>query len=194
VRVKLLDETDYRWEGWLDFTDNALDQGSGTIRLRAVLLNPRAFLRPGLIGHARLEGQQAYVALLVPDTAIVTDGSRKVAYVVGANNRVQAKPVALGPLSGDLRVIRAGVSASDRVIVNGVQRARPGMPVTVRQVRIRPSAPQPQAPPVMAAPASVATPVPHAASTARLSRPPASNRRPKGSAAAPRSDRSMHGR
>jgi RND family efflux transporter MFP subunit len=192
VRVRLLDEADYRWEGWLDFTDNALNPGSGTIRLRAVLLNPRSFLRPGLIGHARLEGSRAYVALLVPDKAIVTDGSRRVVYVVGANNRVQSKPVALGPLSGDLRVIRSGVSASDRVVVNGVQRARPGLAVAPRQVRIAPSAPQPQAPPAMRAPASVATPVPYATSSAGPSRPAASKRQMQGSAAS--SDSSVRGR
>jgi RND family efflux transporter MFP subunit len=171
VRIRLLDETDYRWRGTLDFTDNALDDRSGTIRLRAVVPNERAFVRPGMLGHARVEGSAPYLALLIPDSAIVTDGPRKLVYVVGADNQVRGKGVALGPLAGALRVIRSGLSANDRVVVNGLLRARPGTRVTPRATTISPSAASREATPEAArsAPASAATPL-AAAPPARASK------------------------
>ncbi|MEH6665795.1 MAG: efflux RND transporter periplasmic adaptor subunit, partial [Brevundimonas sp.] len=88
VRIRLQDEGEYRWSGALDFTDNAIDPASGTIRLRAVVNNADGFLTPGMFGHARVAGSEAYQALLVPETAIVTDGPRRLVYVVGADGVV----------------------------------------------------------------------------------------------------------
>lgn len=159
IRIRLQDETDYRWTGTLDFTDNAIDPASGTIRLRAVVANANGFLRPGMFGHAQLAGGGAYQALLVPDSAIVTDAARKVVFVVAADGTVQAKPVQLGPLSGGLRVIRAGLAPDDRVIIGGLQRAQPGQKVTAQPGRItRETAEAAAAPTTLAPPASTATP------------------------------------
>jgi RND family efflux transporter MFP subunit len=93
VKIRLLDETGYRWTATLDFTDNAIDARSGTIRLRAVAANGRGFLRPGMLGHCRIESSGPYAALLVPDAAIVTDGDRRLVYVVAASDEVEAKAV-----------------------------------------------------------------------------------------------------
>lgn len=158
VRIRLQDESDYRWAGRLDFTDNAVDPGSGTVRLRAVVANDGGFLRPGMFGHARLAGGGAYRAMLVPDAAIVTDGPRRLVYTVAANGTVAPKPVVLGPLSGSLRVIRSGLVPTDRVVVNGVQRAMPGQRVQPRLVQIaQSSTPPPSEPVTTAPPAATAT-------------------------------------
>ncbi|HTU09617.1 MAG TPA: efflux RND transporter periplasmic adaptor subunit [Allosphingosinicella sp.] len=159
VRIRLQDEGDYRHAGTLDFVDNAINPGAGTIRARAVVPNPDGFLRPGMFGHLRLSATRPYRALLVPDTAIVTDGARRVVYVVDAQGKVGTRPVEPGPLLGGLRVIRSGLRPNDRVIIDGIQRAQPGQPVTANAGRIQPPAatePARQAPP--AVPSSVATP------------------------------------
>lgn len=132
IEIRLQDEPDYRWKGHMEFVDNALDTGSGTIRGRAVVDNPDNFLAPGMFGHMRLLGSGAYMALLIPDQAVVTDQTRQVVYVVGPDGAVSEKPVELGPLSGGLRVIKAGVAVGDRVIIDGMQRARPGLKVNPR--------------------------------------------------------------
>ena len=141
VEIRLQDEPTYRWKGRMDFVDNALDTGSGTIRGRAVVDNPGYFLTPGMFGHMRLQGSGAYLALLIPDQAIVTDQTRQVVYVVGAGGKVSERDVTPGPLTGGLRVIRHGIGPNDVIIIDGVQRARVGKTVTPHQGHIAPVAP-----------------------------------------------------
>jgi RND family efflux transporter MFP subunit len=151
VQVRLQDETDYRWRGRLDFTDNGLDTRSGTIRLRAVLQNGRQFLTPGMFGNLRLSSGGTTAALLVPDSAVQTDQARKVVTVVGRDGSLAPRAVVVGPLIGGLRVIRSGLDPRDRVVIGGVQLAMPGMKVQVRPGAIKaqaPSAGPPQATPV----------------------------------------------
>ena len=85
---------------------------------------------PGQFGRVRLIGSAPYEALLLPDTAIATDQSRKIVFVVKDDNTVEAKPVTLGPLDEGLRVVRTGLNADDKVIVEGLQRARVGAKVS----------------------------------------------------------------
>lgn len=159
VQVRLQDEADYRWNGAIDFSDNALNDSTGAIRMRATVANPDGFLKPGMFGRARVEGSGAYEALLIPDGAVVADGARKVAYVVTKDGTVQPKPLQLGPVSGGLRVVRSGLRPDDRVIVNGVQRARPGEKVQARNVAItRPAKAAPPTVTTSAPPAASATP------------------------------------
>ena len=157
IRIRLQDETSYDRTGTLDFTDNAIDASSGTIRLRAVVQNADGFLKPGMFGHAQLAGSGGYAAMLVPDAAIVTDGPRKVVYVVGKDGAVAAKPVQLGPIANGLRVVRTGLTPDDRVIINGLQRARPGQKVTAQNGTIKAEETQTQAPVTTAPVASTAT-------------------------------------
>ena len=133
VEIRLQDETEYRWPGRVDFLDNALDRGSGTIRLRAVVANPDGFISPGMFGQLRLYALKPFDALLVPDQAIVTDQTRQVVYVVDAEGVVGQKVVSPGRLLGGLRVITEGLTPQDRVIISGVQRARPGRRVTAKE-------------------------------------------------------------
>jgi hypothetical protein len=113
-----------------------------------------------MFGHMRLSASQPYMALLVPDTAIVTDAARRVVYAVGREGTVIARPVELGPLVGNLRVIRTGLAANERVIIDGVQRARPGQKVVPKPGRIAASqGPEPVARAAPSTPSSIATPV-----------------------------------
>jgi RND family efflux transporter MFP subunit len=133
VEIRLQDETAYRWKGRVDFVDNALDRGSGTIALRAVVDNPQGFISPGMFGQLRLYATAPFDALLVPDQSVVTDQLRQVVYVVDAENVVGQKVVRPGRLVDGLRVILDGLDARDRIIISGVQRARPGIRVTVKE-------------------------------------------------------------
>jgi len=136
VEIRLQDETAYRWKGRIDFLDNTLDRSSGTIRGRATVPNPDGFLTPGMFGQMRLFAARSVDALLVPDEAIVTDQTRQVVYVVDASSKVAQKVVTPGRLIDGLRVIRAGLTPADRIIISGVQRARPGRQVTVTEGKV----------------------------------------------------------
>jgi len=129
VQVTLVGETKPSRDGKMDFVDNRLDVSTGTLRGRAVIPNPDYSILPGQFGRVRLIGSSPYEALLVPDTAIATDQSRKIVFVVKDDDTVEAKPVILGPLDEGLRVIREGLKPEDRVIVDGLQRARVGAKV-----------------------------------------------------------------
>jgi RND family efflux transporter MFP subunit len=136
VEIKLQDENAYRWHGLVDFSDNAINNGSGAVRMRALVKNQDGFLKPGMFGHARVEGSAEYEALMIPETAVVSQGANKVAYVVGANGTVDVKPLETGPIVDGLRVVRAGLSETDKVIVNGIQRAMPGAAVEAKVTTI----------------------------------------------------------
>lgn len=159
IRIRLQDETSYDRVGTLDFTDNAIDTASGTIRLRAVVPNADGFLKPGMFGQAQLAGGASYQALLVPDSAIATDAARRVVMVVNADGSTAARAVQTGPLVDGLRVVRSGLKPTDRVIISGGQRIQmPGMKVQPKNGTIAPVAPKAgDAPVTQAAPASSAS-------------------------------------
>lgn len=160
VRVKLSDEAEFSRSGTLDFVDNAVDTGAGTIRARAIIPNGDGFLKPGMFGNLMLEGSKPYQGMLVPDSAVIADSARRLVYVVDKDGKVAPRPVELGPLVGSLRVIRGGLTAEDRVIIDGVQRARPGAKVQPKDGKIEMKADaKPAAPTQSAPPASVAMPV-----------------------------------
>lgn len=130
VQLRLMDEKGWPHQGRLTFIDNQVDKGSGTIRARATLANPDHFIAPGSFGRIRMPASAPYEALLLPDTAVVTDQNRKIAMVVTPENAVAPRPVEVGPLFDGLRVVRSGLSPEDQVIINGLMRARPGAKVT----------------------------------------------------------------
>lgn len=159
VQVRLQDETEYRWTGRMDFVDALVDRDTGAVRLRATIANPNGFLKPGMFGQGRMVGADAYPALLIPETAVVTDGVRRVAYVVDGEGTVQVKPLELGPASGGLRVVRTGLRPDDRVVIGGLQRAMPGQKVEVQPGKIaRQEEGGSEQPRLTSAPAASATP------------------------------------
>ena len=138
VRLALSDETDYVHEGRMDFVDNQIDRQTGTIRGRAIFANPtingQYLFVPGEFGRLRLLGRGNYEALLLPDSAIGVDQSHKVVMTVSTDGTVGAKAVVVGPMIDGLRVVRDGLQANDIVIINGLQRARPGQKVSPQMV------------------------------------------------------------
>ncbi len=136
VQARLIDETGWPHEGFMDFVQNELDPNAGTITGRAIFQNPDEFLTPGLFARLRLIASGEYEALLIPDEAVLADQSRKIVMVVDGEGAVEARVVEPGPIYRGLRVIRSGLSAQDQVVVAGVQRARPGGRVTPEPVEI----------------------------------------------------------
>jgi RND family efflux transporter MFP subunit len=130
VEVSLSDEQGWPRRGALDFLDNRLDRGSGTIHARATLPNGDLFIAPGQFARLRLPVSAPRPVLLVPDAALATDQSRKIVMTVAADGTVVPKPVETGALSDGLRVITGGLAPDDRVVINGLARARPGGKVT----------------------------------------------------------------
>ncbi len=135
VQVTLTGETKPSHEGKMDFLDNRLDVSTATLRSRAVIPNKDLSILPGQFGRVRIIGSAPYEALLIPDTAIATDQSRKIVFVVKDDNTVEERSVVLGSLDEGLRVIREGLKAEDHVIVNGLQRARVGAKVTPKMAQ-----------------------------------------------------------
>jgi membrane fusion protein, multidrug efflux system len=139
--VRLADETGWTRKGTIDFLDNQLNTHSGTIRARATLPNKDLFLTPGAFGRVRVNGGDV-AALLIPDAAVSSDQTSKIVMVVGPDQKVLAKPVTLGPLHKGLRVVLAGLDASDRVIIAGLANpmVRPGAAVAAVDGAIAPLA------------------------------------------------------
>jgi membrane fusion protein, multidrug efflux system len=139
VRLRLADEKDWTREGKMDFVDNQLNAKSGTIRARAVFDNKDQFLTPGTFGRLRLFGGEID-ALMVPDAVIVSDQTTKIVLTVGEGNKVIPKPVVLGPISEGLRVVKSGLAAGDKVIINGLASplVRPGGVVNPQAGEIKP--------------------------------------------------------
>ncbi len=129
VSVRLADEVDFRHVGRMDFVDNVLNPKTGTIRGRAIFENKDGLLTPGYFGRLRLYGGESD-AFLVPDSAISSDQSNKIVFTVVDDGTVGVKRVELGPMVDGLRVIRSGLTPTDRIIIEGLQRARPGQKVT----------------------------------------------------------------
>jgi RND family efflux transporter MFP subunit len=140
VNLKLLDEKDFLHAGKIDFVDNVINQSSGTVRGRAMFVNSDGVLTPGMFGRIRVPGSPPYLALLIPDEAIASEQARKYVLVVDDTGVVRQKYVTLGQLDQGLRVIRDGLLAADRVIVNGLMHARPGIKVNARE-QTAPAAP-----------------------------------------------------
>jgi len=129
VQIFLAGDLKPSHEGKMDFVDNRLDVGTGTLRGRAVVDNHDLSILPGQFARVRVLGSSPYEALLLPDSAIATDQSRKIVFVVNDDDTVSAKPVVLGPIDDGLRVVREGLKPTDRIIIEGIQRARIGAKV-----------------------------------------------------------------
>ncbi len=138
VFVRLMDEDEFRWEGRMSFVDNELSTDTATIRGQATFDNPSGFLTPGVFGRLRLPGSDEYEAILIPDAAVLSDQSKKIVLTVDNEGTVSGKPVDLGPLHEGFRVIRGGLAEDDLVIVNGIQRARPGGKVIPKPATLNP--------------------------------------------------------
>lgn len=138
VRIKLADEKEWTRQGRMNFVDNQLNPRSGTLRGRAIIDNKDQLLQPGLFARLQLFGGESD-ALLIPDAAVVSDQTRKIAFVVGADNVVKAAPLDLGPIYEGLRVVRGGLKPDDRIVIDGIANpaVRPGAKVTAQPGTIK---------------------------------------------------------
>jgi multidrug efflux system membrane fusion protein len=131
VKIGLANETGFPHEGKLEFVDNQLDPRSGSVRMRATFANTDGALVPGLFARVQLAGSTgAKSALLINERAVSTDQDRKFVFVVGKDNKAEYRPVTLGPQIDGLRVVRDGLKPGEKIVINGLQRVRPGAPIT----------------------------------------------------------------
>jgi len=131
VNLGLANDDGFPHEGTIDFADNRVDSGTGSVQVRAVFNNSKRQYKPGLFARIRVPISDSYQAALVSDLAIGTDQGQKYLLVVNDQNVVERRFVKPGSLQDDgLRVIKDGVKAGEWIVVNGLQRARPGKPVT----------------------------------------------------------------
>lgn len=140
VRIRLLDEPSFTHVGKMDFVDNRVDPATGTIRGRALVPNPGGFLTPGQFGRLQLLASGESDVLLVPDSAILSDQSRRFVWALGKDDIPEQRVVEPGNLERGLRIVRAGLRRDDRIVINGMQRVRPGAKVTPTNGRIEPPA------------------------------------------------------
>jgi len=137
IELALPDETGFPHKGRLDFLDNRLDAGTGTLGARGVMDNPQGLFSAGMFARVRLQGSERYTATLLPDEAIGTDQATKFVYVVGDDALPVRKTVKLGPLSEGLRVVRSGIGSDDWVVVKGLARVRPGQKLAPKRETIK---------------------------------------------------------
>jgi RND family efflux transporter MFP subunit len=130
VRLKLIDEPAFAHVGHMDFIDNVIDRGTGTIRARAQFANADGMFVPGMFAHIQVPASAPYRALMVPEAAIGTEQVQKFVYVVGKDNVARQAYVTLGQVVDGLRVVKDGLKPEDRVVVNGLMRVHPGAKVT----------------------------------------------------------------
>jgi RND family efflux transporter MFP subunit len=140
VRIRLLDEPTFTHLGKMDFVDNRVDPATGTIRGRALVPNTGGFLTPGQFGRLQLLGSGEFDALLVPDTAILSDQARRFVWTLGKDDIAEQRFVEPGNLERGLRIVRAGLRRDDRIVINGMQRVRPGAKVAPTNGRVEPPA------------------------------------------------------
>ena len=134
VKVGLAGEEGFPHSGKLEFVDNQLDSRSGSVRMRATLANADRQLAPGLFARVQIAGGAPSQQILIQDRAINTDQDRKFVYVVDKEGKAEYRAVKLGPLDDGLRVVREGLKPGERIVVNGLQRVRPGAPIAAQTV------------------------------------------------------------
>jgi RND family efflux transporter MFP subunit len=130
VELQLADESNFPHQGFIESFNNRVDSDTGSILMRAIFKNDDGRIVPGLFARVRIPLSEKHSAVLVDESAIGTDQANKFVLTVTQTNTVAYRPVTLGPLVDGKRVVRAGLAAGEEIVVNGLQRVRPGMPVT----------------------------------------------------------------
>jgi RND family efflux transporter MFP subunit len=134
VFLRLSNETKFEHEGQFEFADLDIDQSTGTYKLRAIFKNEDLKIVPGLFVEVKVPLQDIPDALLLPESAVLADQTGKYVLVVDDKNTVQRKPVTVGPQQEEMVVISSGIEASDKIIIQGLLRARPGAVVAPKNI------------------------------------------------------------
>jgi multidrug efflux system membrane fusion protein len=139
VVVQLSDEREPPRQGQLNFSENRLDEATGTMRVRAIFPNPDNVLQPGLFGRINVPGSLPYEGILIPDEAIVSDQQWRLVYVVDESGTVSSKVIRPGPRIDGYRVVREGLTGDEIIVINGLLRVRPGIQVTPELTELPPT-------------------------------------------------------
>jgi RND family efflux transporter MFP subunit len=132
VLMGLADEEGFPHQGTINFVDNRLDVATGTLQVRGVFENPTHILSPGLFVRVRLPIGDPYEAIMIDEQALSTDQGQKFVYVIDKDGNAQYRRIELGKLQNGQRVVRKGIEMGERIVVSGLQRVRPGAPVTAK--------------------------------------------------------------
>jgi len=132
AEMGLADEAGFPRKGYMDFVDNRIDPGTGTMRARGVFSNADHSLSPGFFGRIRIPGSGKYPALLIPDRALGSDQAQKFVYVVNAEKKVEFRPLKIGPMIDGLRVVKEGLKPGEQIVIEGLMRVRPGIVVEAK--------------------------------------------------------------
>lgn len=133
AQMALANQDGFPNQGKIDFVDNEISATTGSIKARGVFPNPGRLMSPGFFARVRIPGSGDYEALLVRDAAIGSDQGRPFVYVVGADGKVAPRTIVTGALENGLRIVRDGLTANDRVIINGLMAVRPGVAVAAEE-------------------------------------------------------------
>jgi RND family efflux transporter MFP subunit len=141
AEMGLADQADFPHQGVVDFMDNELAPGTGTLRARGVFPNPDRLMVPGFFARVRIPGSEARETLLIRDQAVSDDQGRSFVWVVGPDDTAIYRPVVLGPKTDGLRIVRDGLAAGERVVINGAMAVRAGAKVTATAGSMDPAPP-----------------------------------------------------
>ena len=136
AQLAVADETDFPHQGTLDYISPREDSATGTVTLRGVFANPDGLLSPGFFARMRVRGSAPYPAILVPDRAIATDQAQRFVWVVNQDNQVEYRKVVLGAPIGQSRVIKEGLKAGEWVVIEGLQKLKPGLKVNPERISL----------------------------------------------------------
>ena len=136
AEMALVDETGFPHSGYIEYESPRLTASTGTLSLRSVFPNPEGLLSPGLFARLRVPGSAPFQAVLLPDRAIATDLAQKFVWVVGPDNKIERRPVVLGALIDGLRVIAENLKPDEWVVVEGIQKLKPGIPVNPEKTTV----------------------------------------------------------
>ena len=126
VLAELVTERSFKRKGFVDFVDNRIDRQTATMRIRAVFPNPNGTLLPGMFARVRFPGSERHTAILIPGEAVGRDQAREFVYVINKDNIANRRKIKLGPNACGLRIVRKGLNGNERVVIKGIQMARPG--------------------------------------------------------------------
>jgi multidrug efflux system membrane fusion protein len=134
AQLRLIDESGYPHEGYIDYVDPRMDPSTGTLRVRALINNPDQILSPGLFAHIRIHGSAPHPVVLIPERAIGTDQDQKFVWVIREDHAVEYRKVSLGRQSGSFRVINDGLHSGEEIVVDGLPKIRPGAHVQAERL------------------------------------------------------------
>jgi RND family efflux transporter MFP subunit len=141
AEMGLADQADFPHQGVVDFMDNELAPGTGTLRARGVFPNPDRLMVPGFFARVRIPGSEARETLLIRDQAVSDDQGRSFVWVVGPDDTAIYRPVVLGPKTDGLRIVRDGLAAGERIVIHGAMAVRAGAKVTATDGAMDPAPP-----------------------------------------------------